>query len=108
MILIQFDFSYHGPFGEEMTDAMDGLARSIADEPGLIWKIWTENEAAKQAGGIYLFADEETARAYVSKHTARLESFGITDPNVKLFDVNDALTGITRGPLPAAPDTKSG
>jgi hypothetical protein len=33
---VQFDFAYDSPFGQEMVEAMDGLARSISDEPGFI------------------------------------------------------------------------
>ncbi|AKH21658.1 monooxygenase [Sedimenticola thiotaurini] len=99
MKLVQFDFKYAGPFGQEMTDAMDGLARSIADEPGLLWKIWTENRADGEAGGIYLFTDEQSARDYMVMHTERLKSFGIDKVNAKLFDVNTPLTQITNGPL---------
>ena len=40
-VLLQFDFPFEGPFGDAMAQALDGLARSIAAEPGLLWKIWT-------------------------------------------------------------------
>jgi len=99
MKLVQFDFAYSGPFGEDMAKAFDGLARSIPEEPGLLWKIWTENKAEREAGGIYLFADETSARAYITKHTARLKEFGIANVNAKLFDVNGPLTEITKGPV---------
>lgn len=99
MKIVQFDFPYPGPFGEAMSAAMDGLARDIAEEPGLIWKIWTENAASGEAGGIYLFRDEASARAYIDKHAARLRAFGITDIRAKLFDVNQALSLLDRAPL---------
>lgn len=95
--LLQMDFSYSGPFGEKMSTAMKELAESIAREPGLIWKIWTENAEAGEAGGIYLFEDEVTARAYLSMHSERLRGMGITHINCKMFDVNEALTAIDRG-----------
>ena len=38
-----------------MTEAFSELARSITKEPGFLWKIWTENENAQEAGGIYAF-----------------------------------------------------
>lgn len=95
MKLVQFDFAYDGPFGHDMA----GLARSISDEPGFIWKIWTENQAKREAGGFYLFADEESARSYIAKHTARLKEFGIENVNAKLFDVNRPLSEITKGPV---------
>lgn len=55
--IVQVDFPYAGPWGHEMTQEMDSLARLIAKEPGLVWKIWTENQKAGEAGGIYLFTD---------------------------------------------------
>ncbi len=82
-----------------MTEAMDELARSIADEPGLIWKIWTVNEETHEAGGIYLFQGEPGANAYLEKHTARLKRFGVPHVNGKLFAVNEALSKIDRAPI---------
>lgn len=53
-VLLQVDFPYQGPFGDEMTQTMDTLSSSINQEPGFIWKIWTENKETQKAGGIYL------------------------------------------------------
>ncbi|CAM4244192.1 monooxygenase [Kerstersia similis] len=97
--LLQVDFPYAGPWGSAMTTAMEDLARSIATEPGLIWKIWTANEAAGQAGGIYLFADHASADAYLQMHSARLKSFGIPQVNAKIFEVNQALSLLNHAPL---------
>ena len=99
MKLLQIDFSMQGPFKDEMSEAFKELAEDIATEDGLVWKVWTENENTKEAGGIYLFADEENAKRYLSKHTQRLESFGIKDINAKLFDVNVPLSLIDKAPL---------
>ena len=97
--MLQVDFPYQGPWGDEMTSALRGLAESIANEPGLIWKIWTENQAAGEAGGIYLFTEVPSAEAYLAMHTARLMSFGVQRVNGKVFEVNDALSLIDRAPL---------
>jgi len=97
--LVQFDFPYSGPWGEEMTAAMGDLARDIAGETGLVWKIWTENQASGRAGGIYVFETPEAAAAYTEKHSARLQAFGITGINAQSFDVNGDLSAITRAPL---------
>ncbi len=97
--LAQFDFPMQGPWGDEMAAAFGELAEHIAGTPGLRWKVWTENEADGVGGGIYLFDDEASARAYVEEHTARLESFGITAVRAKLFDVNEPLSAVTRAPL---------
>ena len=100
MTLVQFDFEYHGPFGDEMATTMGDLARSIVEEPGLLWKIWTENAETREAGGIYLFTDESSALAYIRKHTERLRTLGIERVNAKRFAVNQPLSWITRGPVP--------
>ncbi|MBB1482247.1 monooxygenase [Tessaracoccus sp. MC1865] len=97
--LLQIDFPSDGPFGAEMSDAYADLATSISQEPGLQWKIWTENATDRAAGGIYLFNDEDSARAYCDMHTKRLESFGVTGIRARFFDVNPDLTEITRGPV---------
>ena len=79
--LLQVDFPYQGPWGNEMTAALRGLAESIANEPGLIWNIWIENQAAGEAGGIYLFKDVPRAEAYLAMNTARLMSVGVQRVN---------------------------
>jgi len=97
-VIVQFDFPFSGPFGVEMHAAMKDLAASIAQETGFLWKIWTEDAKAREAGGIYLFKDRASADAYVAEHTARLGQFGITGIRAKVFDVNTALSAITKGP----------
>jgi len=97
--LLQVDFPYAGPWGDEMSNAMQDLARSIADEPGLLWKLWTENPTAGEAGGVYLFADRASADAYLAMHRARLKGFGVPAVNAKIFAVNEALSRIDRAPL---------
>lgn len=97
--LLQIDFAMQEPFGEAMSEAFAPLAESIAQEKGLIWKIWTENASTKEAGGIYLFEDESSAMAYLKMHTERLNSFGISPINAKIFDINEPLSLIDRAPI---------
>lgn len=97
--LLQVDFPHQGPWGDEMTSAFSGLAESIANEPGLIWKFWTENQATGEAGGVYLFEDLPSADAYLAMHTQRLQSFGVLLVNGKIFQVNEPLSQIDRAPL---------
>ena len=92
--LLQLHFAFTGPFGAEMAEQLRGLAESINQEPGFIWKVWTESEQNKEAGGIYLFESEETALAYLDKHTARLENLGVDEVIAKVFDVNIPLSKI--------------
>ena len=99
MIVLQIDFPSSGPFGADMTQAFTPLAQDITQEAGLIWKIWTENEKAKEAGGIYLFDNIADANRYLEKHTKRLESFGYTNIRAKIFEANEALSSITKAKL---------
>lgn len=98
--VLQMDFPTEGPFGAAMADAFSELAESINDEPGFLWKIWTESRDTNEAGGIYLFASYEDAQRYLHKHTERLGGFGITDITSKIFEVNDTLSAINHAPLP--------
>lgn len=97
--LLVIDFPWSGPWGAEMAGALNGLAADIAAEPGLVWKLWTENTATGRAGGIYLFRDEASREAYFAKHSARLAGFGITALAVQRFDVNAPLSAVTRAAL---------
>lgn len=97
--LLQVDFDYQGPFGEVMSSALKELAETINNEPGMIWKLWTENELIEQAGGVYLFENQTTAQAYLAMHTARLQEMGITEVRGKTFNVNESLSAINQGPF---------
>lgn len=97
--ILQVDFHHAGPFGAEMEAAFSDLARSINEEKGLTWKIWTENAETHEAGGIYLFETIEDAENYLTKHTKRLNGFGITDVRGKIFQANEGLSRINHGPI---------
>lgn len=96
--LLQIDFPFAGPWGDALAAELDGLAHDIAAEPGLRWKLWTENRDGGRAGGIYLFDDEAACLRYLEKHRARLAAFGVSDIAAQVFDVNPALSATTRGP----------
>ncbi|MGF6435281.1 monooxygenase [Kosakonia sp. 1610] len=97
--LVQINFDFNGPFGDEMSQQLVELAESINQEPGFLWKVWTENALAQEAGGIYLFDSEANAQRYMDKHMERLKQFGATNITVKLFDVNEPLTRLNHGRL---------
>lgn len=99
MLLLQIDFPYNGVMGEEMAEGSKDLAHSIAKENGLIWKIWTENQETKEAGGIYIFENLPALEAYLDMHTKRLQSFGVTNIRSKVFDINEKLSTITKAPF---------
>ena len=74
-----FRFPFPGPWGKGLTEAAHELARDIADEYGLVWKIWLENCETGHAGGIYLFEHAAAAARYREKHERRLSAMGVTE-----------------------------
>lgn len=101
--IVVFEFPFAGPFGDAMTEALAGLARDIAQEPGLLWKVWTEDAAAGTAGGVYAFAGRTQAEAYAARHAARLEGFGITGIRCSIQAANPVLSALDNARfLPAA------
>jgi hypothetical protein len=99
MVLLQFDFSADGPWGDQLTAACTGLAKVIGETPGLLWKIWNENPETREVGGVYLFSDEASAKSYLEQHMARLRSMGFANIRAKLFYVNEALSRMNRAPI---------
>ena len=97
--LLQMDYLFPGPWGEEMAAEYADLAGRIADVPGLICKVWTENRETGEAGGVYLFEDEATLDAYMGPKIERMKAAGVEGLRAKKFDVNETLTRITRGRL---------
>lgn len=97
--LLQVDFPFSGPWGQGLEGISHDLAADIASEPGLRWKIWTESQDQRVAGGLYLFESHAFAEKYLLKHSERLADFGVQDLRAIIFDVNDALTAMTRGPI---------
>jgi hypothetical protein len=94
--LVVFEFPSVGPWGHEMAEGYRDLAADIAAEPHLVWKVWTESSTRGVAGGVYLFETQEAARAYTAKHAARLRAWGVTDIDVREFEVNSVLSELTR------------
>lgn len=98
-VVAQVNFPMQGPWGAEMSEAFRGLAESINDEPGFLWKVWIEDQAAGLSGGIYLFESRDQAEAYVAMHTERLAGFGISEVTVTYSDVNEELSRLNRAHL---------
>ena len=93
---VLFRFPFPGPWGKELTDKhAHGLARDIANEPGIVWKIWLENRESGHAGGIYLFEDAAAAERYREKHERRLAASGLTGVTANVLSVNPELSRLT-------------
>ena len=93
---VVFRFSFPGPWGQDLANAAGAIARDVAAEPGLVWKIWLEDREAGRAGGIYLFADAAAAARYREKHERRLAAKGFGGVTADTFSVNTALSVLTK------------
>jgi hypothetical protein len=99
--LLYIEFGFPGPWGDELAQACRDLATDIANEPGLHWKLWAEDANKGVASGVYVFASREQAGHYLEKHLPRLATFGVTNVDARMLDVNRALSLATRTPLTA-------
>jgi hypothetical protein len=76
-------------------------ATKIALVEGLIWKIWVSREEEFEMGGIYLFADRETAEAYRDHPIVQAvrSNPDVLSSESQLWDVESSLSALTRAPL---------
>jgi hypothetical protein len=87
----------------EYVQAVTPMAQAIADVPGLEWKIWLLDKDAGTAGGVYLFANQNDAQAFLDGPLVfRVRSAPmLADFEATHYDVIEELTAATRGPIPA-------
>ncbi len=99
--ILQINFKIKVPRADYEKATFDQFAKPIAGVKGLLWKVWIVNEEKKEAGGIYLFNDESSLKAFlggsivaeVMKHPA------LSDIEAKIFDVMDKHSKVTHGPI---------
>lgn len=84
----------------ERQQALD-TARFFAGIPGLRWKIWLVDRERGEAGGTYLFADENAFNDYVNGPiVAQLREYPLwTDMRLSGFDIMTEPSAITRAPV---------
>ena len=77
-------------------------AKIIASVEGLIWKIWVLRKEEFEMGGIYLFANRETAEAYLNHPVVQAvrSNPAVVSTQSQLWNVESSLSSITRAPLP--------
>ena len=76
-------------------------ATVIESVEGLIWKIWVLQEKEFEMGGMYLFANRETAEAYLSHPVIQAvrSNPAVVSAQSQLWDVESSLSALTRAPL---------
>lgn len=98
--ILQINFKFNVPRAD-YEQAVAPLGSAIAAVAGLRWKIWLMNEAESEAGGIMLFDDEASLKAYLDGPIAAqiVSHPALSDFSVKQFGMMEAETAITRGPI---------
>lgn len=94
---LQVNFTFGGSRAE-FVQAFEPYAQTLADTPGLIWKIWLLNEADHQAGGVYLFNDDVSLKAYLEGPIVATVKT-LPDVSVKVFDIAEKQSLMTRAPI---------
>ena len=98
--IVQINFNYEMT-DEELEKGADGFVNPVLEVPGFIWKIWILNKQKKLTGGIYLFQDEASAKAYVEgpicDQLRSISSF--TNVTMKHFDIMGEQSKSTRAPI---------
>ena len=77
-------------------------AKVIASTEGLIWKIWVSQEEEFKTGGVYLFANRETAEAYLNHPVVQAvcSNPAVTSAKSQIWEIEKSLSVLTRAPLP--------
>jgi hypothetical protein len=86
---------------EELTATLAELAPAFAELPGLLWKITIIDADKKEAGGLYLFRDEESLDNF--KNSSLVASV-LSHPALSNFDLKERdilreISEVTRAPL---------
>ena len=84
---------------EEYEKTSEGLAVEIAKTKGLRWKVWAYDDEESMATGIYLFEDVESINSYLAWLQGLGQNPNIVDFEIKIWDVQEALSKITRAPI---------
>ncbi len=105
MVIVQINYRRPDmPKAEWNARYTDETAAPFVSLPGLQWKIWLDDPSdAQLSGGIYLFADRASAEAYVAGPiVARMKAnTALQALQIRVFDVRQNMSEITRAPLPA-------
>jgi hypothetical protein len=98
--ILQVNFKFNVP-GDAYEQDVSPMADQFATVRGCRRKIWLMNETEREAGGIYQFEDDASLKTFLEGPpvAAVVNHPALSDFSVKQFDVMEAVTKITRGPI---------
>ena len=96
--IVQINFDLTIPRAELQKHAAQ-VAEKFNQIDGLLWKIWIVNAEEQITGGIYLFENLEKARQYADSDIVAKLRQDWTNVDVKVFDIMEEPSRITRAPL---------
>lgn len=98
--VLQVNFTF-GVSLPEYEAIMEPLTDAFAHIPGCQWKIWLMNEKLYQAGGLYLFDNEESLDAF--RFSDLMEQMlahpSMSNFSIKQFGVLEKYSLLTRAPI---------
>jgi Putative mono-oxygenase ydhR len=106
MPILQINFKLNVS-ATEYRKICESMAQTIAAIPELVWKVWLLNEQEGEAGGIYLFQNEQSLDAYLSSPLiTQIKSLPqLCEMSAKRFETMPEVTALTNGPLPTLTTT---
>src|SRR5215468_10777494 len=98
--VLHLRFKLRVPPGAVLAQSREA-ATIIASVEGLIWKMWVMQEEEFEMGGMYLFANRETAEAYLNHPVVQAvcSNPAVVSTQSQLWDVESSLSALTRAPL---------
>ena len=101
--ILQINFKF-GVIRSDYEELAASLAQAFAEVPCLVWKIWILNKAEREAGGIYCFDRAESLQQFLASQLAAdvRDHPAVSEFSGKSFEVMDAVTALTRGPVEEA------
>ena len=98
--ILQINVDYNVPT-EDFKASWMKAAEPISQQKGLIWKVWIYDDANRHGGGIYLFESQEDVDAYLDGDMVQAfkASPVISNLSVKVFDIGEEASAVTRAPL---------
>ncbi len=92
-------YSLDGITEEQYLDVANGLAPRTSNLPGLLAKVWLENEANNRYGAVYFWDDAESMERFASTDLFEGRAPEFAELRIEEFKVLERLTAMTQPAL---------